>query len=234
MSVDEEKLIAFADGELPEAERAEIERALEQDAELRGRLDAHMRLKRRLSAAFDGALQEPVPERLLASARGANPGNVVKLPEKRVRNWAVREWGAMAASLAAGLVLGVGVMSANAPMIAVGDDGMVASGALSQALETQLAADEPGSARIGLTFRTEDGRYCRTFNLVGSATAGLACREDDGWTIAMTAAHAAAGEVRMASAPPEVLAAVDAMIMGEPLDAAAEARARDAGWRPLQ
>jgi hypothetical protein len=35
----------------------------------------------------------------------------------------------------------------------------------------------------------------------------------------------------MAGAAPEILAAVEARIAGEPLDAAAEARARDAGWR---
>ena len=94
------------------------------------------------------------------------------------------------------------------------------------------AADAPGAARIGITFRTEDGRYCRTFSLVESATSGLACRERDEWIVAMTAAHASGGEVRMASAPPEILAVVDAMIIGEPLDAAAEASVRDAGWNP--
>jgi hypothetical protein len=233
MTIDDETLMAFADGELSSARRKEVEHALTQDESLRQRLDAHLRLKQRLSSAFAGALEEPVPERLRAAARGeSRRSDVVQLSERRAQAWSFREWGAMAASVAAGLVLGVGVMNTNAPSIVVTDDGVMARGALARALETQLAADEPGAARIGITFRTEDGRYCRTFSLVESATAGLACRDQDEWSVAMTAAHASGGEVRMAAAPPEILAVVDAMIIGEPLDAAAEARARDAGWNP--
>ena len=42
-----------------------------------------------------------------------------------------------------------------------------------------------------------------------------------------------AGEYRQASSalPPAVLAEIDARLQGEPLDAAAERKARDAGWR---
>lgn len=231
MSVDDDRLMAFADGELTGAERAEVEAALADDASLREKLAAHQRLRTQLSAAFDGALEEPVPAALLNAAAAPKTAEVVNLAERRAARWSAREWGAMAASLVFGLFVGVGVMGNDAPLIDAGENGLVARGALATALETQLASDEAGAVRIGLSFRARDGRYCRTFDLTEGATAGLACREADAWNVTMTAAGAGGGEVRMAGASPEILAAVDAMIAGEPLDASGEAAARDADWR---
>jgi hypothetical protein len=230
MSLSDEKLMAYADGELDAAERAEIEAALAQDGSLRERVEAHRRLRARLSRAFDGALTEPAPEQLRAAA-GVRAAEIVNLSERRAAKWSAREWGAMAASVAAGLLIGVGVMNAQSPPIAATEDGLIARGALAGALNTQLASDEVGAVRIGLSFRSQDGRYCRTFDLTRSETSGLACRDEDVWAVAMTTQSASGGEIRMAGASAEILAAVDEMIEGEPLDAAGETRARDAGWR---
>lgn len=232
MSVSEEKLIAFVDGELSGAELADVEHAIASDAEVRARVEAHQRLRAKLSMAFDGALSESVPERLQAATQNApQPADVVSLADRREQKarWTYREWGAMAASLAGGLIIGLGVMNTNGAMIAQSDGGLVARGALAQALDTQLASDEAGAVRIGLSFRDQQGSYCRTFDAKG--TAGLACNDGDSWTVAMTAASGASGEIRQASAPAAILAAVDEMIEGDVLDAEAEARARDAGWR---
>jgi len=243
VSVEIEKLIAYADGELGPEERAEVERALAADPALREKLAAHTRVRAQLAQAFDGTLREPVPRRLSdilnpltqgASEPAAATATVVDLAQRRdvkAAIWSGREWGAMAASLAAGLVIAFGVAGANAPMMAVTDHGVSARGALARALDTQLAADADARVRIGLTFRDQSGLYCRTFDLTQSDTSGLACREEGGWRIDMTAAHAGGGEVRMAGSAEEILAAVDARIAGEPLDADAEARARDADWR---
>lgn len=231
MTIDESKLMAYADGELGPEERAEIERALAADVTLQARVEAHRQLRQKISDAYDDVLDEPAPAALRAAVETApRPAQVVDLAARRQARWSVREWGAMAASLAGGLIIGFGAMGAQTPMIAVTADGMSARGALERALETQLASAQTGAVRIGLTFRAEDGAYCRTFELTERATAGLACRQDDVWRVAMTAAQPNQGELRMASAP-EILAAVDARIAGEPLDAAGEAAARDAGWR---
>lgn len=236
MSVDNDKLMAFADGELPPDERAGIERALAGDPALREKLAAHKRLRAHLSQAFDGALDEPVPQRLRdilgppAPATRAPGAEVVDIAGRRAK-WSVREWSAMAASLAAGVVIAFGVAGTNAPMMALTADGLAARGPLAAALEEQLAAGEDGAVRIGLSFRAQDGVYCRTFDLTRAGVSGLACRDDGSWRVEMTTAHTDAGEVRMAGAAPELMAAVEARIVGEPLDAASEARARDAGWR---
>ena len=229
MIVNEETLMAFADGELVGEGRGAMEAALAADPALRKRLEAHQRLRRQISGAFDGALAEPVPEHLAAVAL-TRAGEVISLADRRAVKWSAREWSAMAASIAAGLLIGVGVMGAQTPLLAAANGGLEARGALAQALDTQLASDDPGVVRIGLCFASQDGGYCRTFSIPRSDTSGLACRDDDSWNIAMTA-QGGGGEVRTAGVPEAIFFAVDATIAGEPLDQAAEEQARAHGWR---
>lgn len=231
MSIDDDKLMAFADGELTDAERAEIEGVLERDASLRERVEAHRNMRTRLAAAFDGVLSEPVPMRLCVAAEAPRTAEVINLPERRVFKWSAREFGAMAASVALGLVVGAGVTQQQPPMISTGSSGLVADGALDQALSTQLASDEAGAVRIGITFRDQEGDYCRTFDLIEGDASGLACRGNGAWTIQLMSGSSVGGEVRTAGASPDVLNTVDAMIVGEALDADAERAARDSDWR---
>jgi len=231
MSVDNEKLMAFADGELTGAERAEVEAALEHDEALRARLEAHHHMGARLSSAFDGALIEPVPQRLAEAAQTPRQAEVIDFATRHAAKWSVREWGAMAASVAFGLVVGVGVMQQPQPMLVTADSGLTAGGALTQALDSQLASDTAAAVRIGLSFRNQSGGFCRTFDLTAGGASGVACRSESGWSIPLISGSAGGGEVRTASAPAEILNAVDQMIAGDPMDAEAERAARDAGWR---
>ena len=146
-------------------------------------------------------------------------------------------WGALAAAC---FVLGLSVgwlgRDRTPDGFAVAADGSIADAALVRVLDRGLAADRAdGEGRaVGLTFRDADGRWCRTFQAGEAGVAGLACRTGDDWRMqALAPFHASGAEVRTAGAdtPPAVLAAVDALIAGETLDAADEARARDGGWR---
>jgi len=231
--ISDEKLMAYADGELDAIERTEVEAALASDETLRAKLEAHRALSARFASAFDGALDEPVPARLLAAAQ---PQRVVDFAARREpkAKWGYREWGAMAASLAGGLIIGLGAMSGRGELIAATEDGLSARGVLQAALNTQLAVEDGGAVRVGLSFRNRDGEYCRTFALTQQDVAGLACREQSGWQVAMTSAYTPqGGDIRQAGSetPPEILAAVDAMIAGDVLDADAERAAREEGWR---
>ncbi|MBW3550009.1 MAG: hypothetical protein KY442_04050, partial [Proteobacteria bacterium] len=113
----------------------------------------------------------------------------------------------------------------------------VAGAELARALDSRLSSAGPaaGPVAVGLSFRAQDGDYCRTFVLERpQAVAGLACRQADGWRVtALGEATAVGGELRLASTalPPAILAEVDARLEGEPLDGAGERAARDAGWR---
>ncbi|HYD86341.1 MAG TPA: hypothetical protein VEA80_02600 [Vitreimonas sp.] len=231
MSVSDEELMAFADGELDAQRRAIIQAAVEADEALQRRVEAHRRMRTKLADAFSGVLSEDMPARLRAAAAGeAQSAEVVQLGARRSARWSMREWGAMGASLAAGWLIAVGLFTSTTPALKTDGDGLVASGVLSRALDTQLASDEAGAVRVGLSFRAQSGDYCRTFSLTQNDVSGLACRERQSWRVLVTAREQNAGEVRMASAP-AIMDSVDQIIEGEPLDAEAERQARDRGWR---
>jgi hypothetical protein len=251
MSVSDETLMAYADGEVDEATRAIIEAAMRENPEVRRRIAEHRALREAMQGAFSAVLDEPVPQRLIDAARGqtAAPagGRVVDLASARraaagrapgrLRSW---QPAAMAASVLVGVALGyVGWHSAK-PLVTTSSSGELLAGAgLAEALSNQLSEDRsPGLAAItGLSFRAKTGDYCRTFSLSGShASSGLACHEGVGWTIKVLAQSTPAASNssnfrRAASAdPPAVRAAVEESIDGEPLDRAGEIAARQGNW----
>jgi anti-sigma factor RsiW len=66
----DEALVAYLDGELDAAERAHVEAWIEADPSVRERLLALTESATTLRAAFADFVTEPVPERLIAAARG--------------------------------------------------------------------------------------------------------------------------------------------------------------------
>jgi hypothetical protein len=246
VSYDDETLMAYADGELDAAQRAEIAAAASGDPALAQRIDAHRALRDRMAGAYAAVLDGTVPDKLLAAARGAataaSGGNVVPFPQRaassQTARWRAREWLAVAASLVLGLFISWGVFAPGGTGLMESSGGaLVARGELARALDRQLASDNDATraVSIGLSFQTSDGGYCRHFALREAQTAGLACRERGEWRIPVTAAtqisvgdHAqAAGAI-----PPPILAAIEARMTGEPLDAAAEASAAQGRWQP--
>src|SRR5579872_1047284 len=248
MTFSDETLMAYADGELDAATRMAIEAAAAADPPLAQRIARHRALRARLQAAFEPVLEEPLPQRLLAAARG--PGEdqrthkVISLAARRQPRWSWPEWSAMAASLLVGVLLGPWLLKSAAPPAPLDVSGgrVLASGALAHALSQQLASNQPRAApvTIGISFRAKRGGYCRTFVLhQGQSLAGLACREGPSWqvmTLAQSTAspQGAAGGYRQAASalPPAVAGTLDEYMEGEPLDAAAEAAARAHGWSP--
>ncbi|MFC3440989.1 anti-sigma factor family protein [Sphingobium rhizovicinum] len=226
--IDEAMLIALVDGELDEVNRRRVERAVADDPALAERLAMHRRLRDRLSGHYAPVAQEPVPQRLRALLEQSEAVAPLARPAARWRGWAMG--GAIAASLVLGL--GVGRMSGGeAGPIGMQDGVMVAQGALGRALDTQLASAQDGQAiRIGLSFRRKGGGWCRSFD---GAVAGVACREGDGWQVqqALPGVGATTGYRQASSADARVMATVDALMDGAPMDAAGEQAAQAAGWK---
>ena len=250
MNYDDEILMAYADGELDEALRAEIAAAIERDAELARRVARHRALRAEVAGAFAAVMDQPIPDRLRAAARppgasdvsthpAAPRGNVVQFPARGSRApgapWRAREWTAMAASLVLGGLLGWQFMARSAGDFGTEDGAVVARGELARALDAQLASNQPADAavRIGLTFQTEDGAYCRSFVSRAASTAGLACRAGGQWRMVTTSTVDDSGaEIRQATtAPPAVLQAIEAHRHGDALDARQEAAAMQSGWQ---
>ncbi len=244
MTVTQDMLDRYVDDELDAASRAAVEAAAAQDPEVAKQLERRRALRAKLAAAFDPILTEPVPETLRGAVlAGRRPSAaVVDLAQARRARTPRRPtpWmpaAAMAACLAAGVVIGIGLMARQPAFVARGADGaLVARGALSSALDNRLGSDNgAGQVRVGLSFASTERRYCRTFAVSGAkGLAGLACRDPGGWGVRVLTATVGAesGGYRQAASalPPAVRDAAEALRAGDPLDARQEAAARAAGW----
>jgi hypothetical protein len=223
----DERIIAYVDGELDAADRDAFEAEMAADPHLAAEVALHQSLAARVGDAYASVLDEPVPPLLLAMAAAANDVN-----GSRAR-FGPPAWAAMAACLVVGVVAGRAVWPPPAPLVAR-DGVLVARGELAHSLSRQLAAD-PGVVRVGLSFRAADGRFCRTFQSVREGLAGLACRQRERWIAEIATAYrpGPTPDYRTAASetPPAILATVDRLIAGAPLDAAQERAARDRGWR---
>jgi hypothetical protein len=248
MSVSDETLMAYADGEVDAATRAIIEAAIRDDPEIRRRVAHHQALREVVKGAFGAVIEEPVPQRLIDAARRVPAGNVVALAGARVAAAAkaprrgLRSWqpAAMAASLLLGLALGyLGWRGTNTPVIVSANGELVAGAGLAEALSRQLSADHPPGtvATTGLSFRAKTGDYCRTFSLTAThANSGLACRKGGSWKVNVlaqspeTPTNSSAFRPAASADSPAVRAAVEESIDGEPLDQAGEISARQRNW----
>lgn len=240
-TIDDDILMRRIDGELSPQEADRVDAAALVDPDVAARLEGMRRLHAAAGEAFP-VVADPRDQALarLIAAEGAAPRSpFAGLGQALADAFSPRRaalWGGLAAAAFVGGVLLGPYFGEADRSLAVGSNGVLTDASLVRVLDTRLAADgADGDGRsVGLTFRDDEGRWCRTFRADEARLAGLACRQPDGWTMRVLAPTGGApGEVRTAGAdtPEAVLAAVDAAISGDTLDAAAEARARDAGWR---
>jgi hypothetical protein len=175
----------------------------------------------------------PVPDRLRNAARPS--ADVIDFGAARTaktRAFPTR-WilgGAIAASLALGLVVGT-QMPDSSP---IGDSGgkLIAQGSLDKALTTQLASTEAQPVRIPLSFKNADSHYCRVFDT--DTMAGIACRSDNAWVIdrLQSGGKGADKQYRQAeSAMGEIMAAAQMMAPYGALLPQEEGTARSHGWK---
>ena len=254
MTISDETLMAFADGELDGPARAAVELALRADPQLEKRVAEHRALRQRIQLAYSAELSEPVPERLLAAASRTpkmSSTNVVNFQDARdamardaARARPLKSWwrpaGSIAASLIIGFGLGYGIWHQSSPFSRSAGGALVANAQLAEALSHQLAADRsPASAvQIGISFLARSGDYCRTFSLSGTVSpAGVACHHGQEWQIQTLTQSGGAGDAHDApfrtatsGMSPAILKAVEEQMAGEPLDQAAESAARSKDW----
>lgn len=249
MKFSDDLLIAYIQGELAEPARAAVERAMRADPVLAARIAQHRRGAARshiFSVSANGHHEGGPAQRHLPPT-GAKvvhldairPGRPAPPPPQPARpGWNLRHWLAVGAALVAGL--GGGALgwqqlhpSPGLVMLVATDGALVARGRLVDALGDQLATPGPAESgvRIGVTFVSKDGSYCRSF--VVETSAGLACRGNGRWTIPVLAqAPSGAAYLDGSVLPPAVQAAIDARIVGAALDPAAERAAQQRGWTP--
>lgn len=237
MSVTEEMLAAYADGELGTAEQAAVEAAMAADPALARKVEAHRALKAALAAHYAPIAEEAIPPALAAllaartTDRGAGGAEVVSFAAARQKRGlapVLRRWAPVAGpAIAASLVLAVWQPWQGGPPQGY------AQGDLAAALDTQLAATQSADAatRILVSFEREGGGLCRAWR--SGETGGIACRDTAGWKIERRFAlrDTPATEFRQAGSEADLLAAAQDMALGEALDAEGEAAARARDWQ---
>jgi len=228
--MDETRIIAWIDGELPPEEAAAVEAAVAADPDLTALADRHRRIRARFAAAFAPLLDDPVslpkrqPARIVSLASVREERAALARPQSRWRNWA---WpGAVAASLLVGILAGHGAGPAG---IADRDGALALSTPVAQALDRQTSG-ELGLVNVALSFKSHDGQFCRSF--VAQHIGGVACKAADGWQVRYAApVDAQHGDYRMAGGDAASARMVATMISGDPLDADGERKAIAANWR---
>ena len=256
MTVPDEEVFAFVDGELPPEAMARIEAAMATDPQLALRVETQRSLRRLLSGPHGAARRSASqPPRAAPAKPSPKPAEVIAFPGPQAKAAKAKpkpkpkpkphetksakpavESGrtglvAMGLCLLLGLVIGRFVAPPPVTLSGVDDAPPIAAGPLAQALVGATTSQGAGPVRIALTFKDRGGLYCRAYQATGpAATAGVACREAGGWKVRMSSVAGPAG----AGAPAAVMAAANAMMLGQPLDAAGEAKARAGGWKPAQ
>jgi AcrR family transcriptional regulator len=238
--IEDELLIAYADGECSDADRKLVEQALADDPALRERLEQHRRLAARVAAHFAPIAEAPVPDRLAAllQKQEADVIDFVAAKENREKRRRLPGWGnfgAIAASLAVGVLAGQMALPGRGGVVQTHEGALIARGDLAKALDVQLASaqDTGANVRIGVSFQDKAGQYCRSFETGGLA--GIGCRDGDRWRLPVThSASDAAGQTgyrQASSGDALVMETATGMMLGAPLDAATERKVRDNGWR---
>lgn len=214
-----EQVAAWADGQLDGEEAQAVAQAVATSPALQAEVAAHRALRERLAAHFAPVMQQPPDLEHLRTLTGAD--NVTALPVRRAKP----RWVWLAApALAASVALVVMLKPSSPPAGYAGTE-------LAAMLDNQLVADQKpgGDSRILLSFRAHGGAFCRAF--ADGATAGIACRDRQGWKLEGSGAPATGGgEYRQAGSAQAVMQQAQDMAEGDALGPQEEAQARKAGW----
>lgn len=251
------QLAAFLDGTLEDEALLEaIEAAINADPALAERVEALASgddpATLAVRDAFAPVLSAPVPEKLTQIITAPESAQVVDLAAARsartlpkpandtAGGWRWPQFGAMAASLALGVLIGGPLLTGGAnggaeggALVLAAVEGPSTPPAVAAMLDTAPSGQTVDLASLGtgevvLTFRNADGALCRQFMIeAGSNTSdALACAgKDGGWQVEAFGRRAApVGEMKLAGgdAAPAVVAAVDAMIDSDVLVGADE------------
>jgi anti-sigma factor RsiW len=261
MTVPDEEVFAFVDGELPPEAMARIEAAMVSDPQLALRVETQRALRRLLSGAHAGVVREPPPEAMSATVAAkppptSKPAEVIAFPGAKAKAKAKEKarprepkpprpaagtggglpaWVGLAACLAVGLLVGRQAAPPPVTLSGADDPAPIAAGPLARALNVQASSPPPLDRNA-----TGPVRITLSFR----TASGIYCRAFQARgrspLAGVACREADAWRVRAVSPavggpemPVAVGAVVDAMIAGPPLDAAGEAKARATGWKPV-
>lgn len=201
--IDDETLMAYVDGMLPDEQHAEVTAQILQDPELRARTDMLRGGAELARQALDATLREPLPEAILApfetTQSTESDDNVVDLSTARQSRWTTPFQGigmaaAACVTLVAGGLIGFWLHGGNA--VSGGLDPRIAqvlTTANSGTVVPISTSNDSADVLPLLTYVDNRGRHCRHYIHRESAPNskqafdGVACREPSGtWSPVIT------------------------------------------------
>ncbi|MDX3974560.1 hypothetical protein [Shinella sp.] len=233
---DDETLMAFADGELDEAQSLALEEALANDEALAERLAVFLDSRRLVGEALKPLIDEPVPEALLASVRKmaeeaqAPRDNVVSFrqkPQLPVVQPTARGWLMPVAASLVAVVTGV----VGFTLGRMGPSATDAGAEIAAALDRETSGRDvtlPGAVlHVVATFRDERGELCREYELKqkASSTLTVACRQDGAWATRLALTTPQAEGYVPASSQETIDAYLTSIQAGAPLSTEEERKA---------
>jgi hypothetical protein len=260
MPIDDELLVAYADGELDAAQAARVERAVGADPRLQARLVALTQAAELTREVFEAKGREPVPAVLVERIMHSDVPQRSEIRPRRPLRERLAQWWQMplpAAAFAGLALLAVGGLlgyllpqgpSAGSPMTTAG---VVPSGS---ALHRLLQEQPSGATLVAGAFSLEvvatfvDGdRVCREYRASNDTGpheyyAGIACRGGDGdWQVAFSvddylAQEPVGGfyETASNSLHEAIDLFIDEYLGVDPLDDSAESALLERAWRPAE
>lgn len=244
MGFSDDILMAYANGSLDQATRAEIDAAMERDAVLAQRVAACQALRQAQPRMAAPRRDATVVQLAAVRATRAATQQAARRARK-VQSWSWLEWSAVLIALALGAAAGKFLLTdwqpeAQAPASVTWRDGaLIAQGRLALALDQAPAGAAGvygGTVRIASSFVATDGSYCRGFTATsgGQEMAGVACKSGSAWKLPVWMQLPRPAQAGAIKAGTELPAAVQAVMEqrsgGRLLDAAAEHDAMQKGW----
>ncbi|MFC5069992.1 anti-sigma factor family protein [Flaviflagellibacter deserti] len=222
MEVNDEMLMAYADGELDPKEMQAIARAVAADPALARRVGLFRTSRAIARDTLSADLQDPLPERLVAAVM--QPAN-----SAAQRGWATSTLLPLAAALVVAAGLGGYFLGNRA-----GDGVLAANEALVTALDASLTGETlgagDGAVKLLSTFRTKQGT-CRMFETSArKPVRGLGCHQDGRWHVVAAVAESGEGGFAPASGAASLDAVLDDLDAQSPLSTAEEEALRKNGW----
>ncbi len=169
---DDMKLMAFVDGELPEAEAEEMREMIANDPVLLSEVQRMEALQNSLKSAVDTTTAKPVPGNILAMLEDENNDQAPRPAARFMFSDWIRPT-AIAASIAVAFALGLYIQPSKTGHMNLSND-------LISVLNASLDGEGRGDTVIHESYLDAAGRFCRTFGLAeagSNAQQGLACRQ---------------------------------------------------------
>lgn len=230
MNIDDDALMALADGEIDGDEAARLHAAIKADPALAARYSVYAHTAdwvQKAALADPYAMVSPGLElrvREMATTAPSGSENVVPLhrPTSRWQPVAVAAALALAIGLSGGLLLAPGAPEAGVPLLSSAVQERL--GTLPSGVEAEL----PDGRRFSVvaSFTDSAGAFCREYETAaegGSRYVGVACRDGAAWSLRLAVATASEGA---GYAPAASLEALDAFYAStgtsEPLSVEAE------------